>query len=197
MVALWESDDAAAWRRALGDYPRVVAAQEVSRLVELDEWYRGELPGLMAGRTPPHATLDDLVRATEWKMKRGVWRARNLVLVKGNDPDEVVRLSTAALAAVPDQRKPVALIAELAGVGPATASALLATVHPEVYPFFDDLIADQVPGLGPVAFTLPYYVRYAERLRARAADLGGDWTVHAVGQALWAAAGGKAGATGA
>lgn len=197
MVALWESADAAAWRRALADYPRVVEAQEVSRLVELDAWFRAELPGLIAGRTPPHATHDDLVRATEWKMKRGVWRARNLVLVKGNDPGEVTRLSAAALAAIPDRRKPVALIAELAGVGPATASALLAAVRPDLYPFFDDLIADQVPGLGPVAFTLPYYVRYAERLRARAEELGRDWTAHAVGQALWAAAGGKAGAAGA
>ena len=215
MPGLWESEDRQAWDRALAAYPDVVAAQGVSRLAELDTWYREELPGLIAGRTPPHVTLEELTRVTEWKMKRGVWRARNLALVRGNDPDEVRRLSAEALALAlhlpvglpderggtspsrgalaPEPRKPVALLAKLAGVGPATASAVLAAARPDVYPFFDELCAAQVPDLGPVAFTVPYYLRYAERLRERAAALdaacpGAGCTAHAVSQALWAAA---------
>src|SRR4051794_16909792 len=193
MPGLWESEDRQAWDRVLASYPDVVAAQGVSRLTDLDTWYREELPGLIAGRTPPQVMLDELTRVTEWKMKRGVWRARNLVLVRGNDPDEVVRLSTEALALLPDPRKPLARLAQLAGVGPATASAVLAAVRPDIYPFFDELIADQIPGLGPVTFTAGYYARYAEQLRARTASLGAPWTAHTVGQALWANAGGKAG----
>ena len=72
------------------------------------------------------------------------------------------------------------------------ASAVLAAARPDIYPFFDEVVAQQIPGLGPVAFTPAYYGRYADRLRARAGELGGGWTAHAVGQALWAAAGGKA-----
>jgi hypothetical protein len=192
MPGLWESDDRQAWDRALASYPDVVAAQGVSRLADLDTWYREELPGLIAGRIPPQVTLEELTRMTEWKMKRGVWRARNLVLVRGNDPDEVARLSTEAFALLPDPRKPLARLAQLAGVGPATASAVLAAVRPDIYPFFDELIADQIPGLGPVAFTAGYYARYAEQLRTRAASLDTPWTAHTVGQALWANAGGKA-----
>lgn len=192
MPGLWESDDRQAWECALASYPDVVAAQGVSRLADLDTWYREELPGLIAGRTTPHVTLEELTRVTEWKMKRGVWRARNLVLVRGNDPDEVTRLSTEALALLPDPRKPLARLAQLAGVGPATASAVLAAVRPDIYPFFDELIAQQIPGLGPVAFTAAYYARYAEQLRTRAAALGTPWTAHTAGQALWANAGGKA-----
>lgn len=194
MDTLWGSDDQGAWEEALARYPAVVAAQGVSRLADLDRWYREELPPLIVGRTPPHLTHDELIAVTEWKMKRGVWRARNLALVRGNDPADVATRSAEALAALPDLRRPLTRLTQLAGVGPATASAVLAAVRPELFPFFDELIAAQLPLRGPVAFTAAYYARYAEHLRARAANLNigtTAWTAHAVGQALWAAAGGK------
>ncbi len=91
---------------------------------------------------------------------------------------------------------PVSLLSGLAGVGPATASAVLAGYSPALFPFFDELVAQQIPGLGAVAFTAPYYQRYAAALRERAAKLDQHcehlgWTAHAVSQALWAASGGK------
>lgn len=195
MSALWATDDCAAWAAALGGYDRAIATRQVSRLPDLDQWYRDQLPSALATRDPAYMTRDELVKVTEWKMKRGVWRARNLALVRGNDPDEVRRLSAEALALLPEPRKPVAILTRLAGVGPATASAVLAAIHPGVYPFFDEDVARQVPGLGPVAFTLPYYLRYAEQLRDRASRLAAacpdaGWTAHAVSQALWVTAGG-------
>ncbi|HEX5504960.1 MAG TPA: hypothetical protein VFW96_20240 [Thermomicrobiales bacterium] len=191
MAELWPDYDCAAWARALAAYPAAVAARGASRLPELDAWYREELPGVLAGRAPMRLTHGELVRVTEWKMKRGVWRARNLALVRGNDPAEVRRLSVEAFALMPEPRQPVARLATLAGVGPATASAVLAAARPDVYPFFDEVIAAQIPDLGPVAFTPAYYARYAERLRERAARLAATcpdagWTAHAAGQALWA-----------
>ena len=191
MKNLWTSDSPQHWQVALDAYEAVVAAQGVARLADLDRWYRAELPAAIASRKPKHATHDELVRATEWKMARGVWRARNLVLVRGNSPDDVVKASTRALAAVPDPRVPIAVLAELAGVGPATGSAIAAAAAPETYPFFDDLVAAQVPGLGETAFTIPYYLKYATAIRDRAKQLG--WTPVQVEQALWANAGGKAG----
>ncbi|HEX2191148.1 MAG TPA: hypothetical protein VHG51_19725, partial [Longimicrobiaceae bacterium] len=106
-------------RRALDDYPAVVERQGVARLPELDRWYREELPGLIAARTPAHLTLPELVRLTEWKMARGVWRAPNLVLVRGNDPAAVEERSAAALALVPHPTAPIRELARLDGVGPA------------------------------------------------------------------------------
>jgi hypothetical protein len=193
MPGLWNQPGPAAWRRALDRYDDVVAAQGVPGLSELDAWYREALPAAIAGRDAAYVTLEELVRVTEWKMKRGVWRARNLALVKGNTPGDVVSASRAALAAAPDPRAPIAGLATLAGVGPATASAVAAAACPAVYPFLDDVAAAGVPGLGDVAYTLPYYVRYAAALRERAAALGGDWTPVLVERALWAGAGGKAG----
>ena len=68
----------------------------------------------------------------------------------------------------------------------------MAAFAPETYPFFDELVAGQVPALGPVKWTLGYYGKYAAALRERAAALGGEWTPATVAQALWAQWGGKA-----
>ena len=194
--SLWSTDDVFVWRAALERYPDVVAAQGVNRLAEIDRWYREELPRAIASREPRSITLDELVMATEWKMKRGVWRQRNLLLVRSNPPEDVERVSCDALAGVPDARAPIDALASLKGVGPATASAVAAVAAPEVYPFFDDLVAKQVPGLGPVDFSVKYYLRYADALRERASRLGGDWTPTFVERALWAFSGGKVRVTG-
>jgi hypothetical protein len=191
---LWKATALKEWRAALDRYEPVVAAQGVARLPQHDLWYREELPALIGARRTPHVTLPELVRITEWKMARGVWRAPNLVLVRGNAPDEVVRTSTVALAAVPHPTAPISTLARLAGVGPATASAVATAFAPDMYPFFDELVAEQVPGLGKVAWTLGYYRKYAEALRERAGALGGEWTPAMVERALWAHVGGKAGA---
>jgi adenine-specific DNA glycosylase len=129
-------------------------------------------------------------------MSRGEWRARNLVLVRGNEPEAVIEMSTDALSKIPHPTKPISTLAKLAGVGPATASAVVAAAAPDLYPFFDELVAAQLPELGKVAWTLGYYARYAEALRARVRELGGDWTPVKLERALWALAGGKAGASG-
>lgn len=190
-MSLWPSDDLAAWQQALQRYESVIDAQGVARLPELDRWYRKELPSAISKRVPGYVTHPELVRVTEWKMARGVWRGRNLALVRGNDEHRVEDASRQALAAMPDPKRPIALLAELAGVGPATASAIAAAAEPGIYPFFDELVAAQVPGLGTVAFTPSYYARYAEALRERASHLG--LSPAQVEQALWVHAGGKAG----
>lgn len=196
MPTLWRSNDPSTWRRAVDRYDAEIERQGVRRLAELDRWYRLDLPAAIAARSPAHVTHDDLVRVTEWKMSRGVWRPRNLGLVQGNAASAVVATSAAALASAPSATGPIALLARLRGVGPATASAVAAAAFPATYPFFDELVAAQVPDLGAVAYTLAYYARYAEALRTRAAALGDDWTPALVEQALWAHVGGKAGRSG-
>jgi hypothetical protein len=190
---LWTSTDDAQWQSALARYGEVIAAQGVASLADHDRWYHGELPAALRSRRPSYATHEELVRLTEWKMARGVWRARNLVLVRGNSSELVERTTADAFAAVPHESAPIAKVAELAGVGPATSSALLAAYAPEVYPFFDELVAHQIPGLGPVAFTPAYYKRYAQAIRERSSELGGDWTPARVERALWSHVGGKVG----
>ena len=165
MPALWPSRTLDLWRTALACYEEVVARQGVAKLPERDRWYRKELPAAIAARRPRHVTRAELIQLTEWKMSRGVWRAGNLVLVKSNAAADVRAATVAGLRLVPHPTAVIAKIAELAGVGPATASAVAAAAEPGIYPFFDELVAEQIPGLGKVAFTLSYYRRYAEQLR--------------------------------
>jgi hypothetical protein len=194
LTSLWSSSTPAAWRTALDSYDGVVARQNVARLPELDGWYRDELPGVIASRRTAHVTLPELVRISEWKMARGVWRAPNLVRVRGNPPDLVVATSTKALAAIPHPTAPITVLAALDGVGPATASGVASAAAPDRYPFFDELVAAQIPGLGKVAWTHGFYARYAAALRDRAATLGPEWSPVMLERALWAHVGGKAGA---
>ena len=193
MTDLWGASASTRWQSALDRYPDSVAAQGVAPLAALDTWYRAELPALIASRASPHVTLAELVRITEWKMHRGVWRAPNLVRVKSNDAALVIDTTTRGLARIPHATAPVKEIATLDGVGPATASAVAAAAAPDTYPFFDELVAAQVPGLGAVAWTLGFYAKYAETLRLRASALGGGWTPVMLERALWAHVSGKAG----
>jgi hypothetical protein len=190
---LWPVEDPEVWTIELSRYEAVIASQKIARLPELDAWYRDELPVIIAHRKTPHVTHAELVRVTEWKMTRGIWRARNLALVQGNDAGLVERASTHALAGVPHPTSPITGMAELAGVGPATASAIAAAAAPQHYAFFDELVAAQVPGLGDVTYTIPYYARYNQALRERARQLGAGWTPMMAERALWAHAGGKKG----
>ena len=194
--ALWSSVDPTRWREALAGYDAAIEAQGVTSLPAHERWYRDTLPGLLTSRTPAHLTDAELVRLTEWKMARGVWRARNLVLVRGNSADAVETASREAFALVPHPGRPVTRLTQLAGVGPATASAVLAAFAPTIYPFFDEVVAAQVPDLGPVAFTAGYYGRYAAALRDRAEALGDGWTPSQVEQALWSHVGGTRGGFG-
>lgn len=193
---LWDIGKCSDWHSAIERYPAIIEMQQVNGLEELDEWYRMQLPGLIAKRKPPQITPEELERVTKWKMKRGVWRERNRLLVVGNSAAVVKETSIKAFAAVPDQRRPIDILSQLAGVGPATASAILAAYAPDVYPFFDELVAAQIPALDKVAFTAAYYQRYAAALRDRAEQLQEKcrhqkWTAQEVSQALWSASGGK------
>ncbi len=194
MPTLWPSSALSEWDHALARYDATIARQGVTRLPDLDRWYHHELPPAITSRASPHITHDELVRLTEWKMARGVWRAPNLVLVRGNATARVVEVSASAFALTGHPTGPIAMIATLAGVGPATASAVVAAHRPTLYPFFDELVAAQIPLLGKVEWTMAYYAKYATALRERALQLSNDWTPAMVERALWAHVGGKAGA---
>ena len=193
MNEIWVDDDPDSWWAALRTYDRVIVSQDSKRLPALDHWYRLELPATIQSRQPSFLKHEELVKLTEWKMARGVWRQRNLILVRSNAPDLVEKTSQDALSSIPDAKRPISILSRLSGVGPATASAVAAAAAPDIYPFFDDLVAAQIDGVGKIAFTSAFYGRYSEAIRDRAGRLGAGWTPAMVEQALWANAGGKAG----
>jgi hypothetical protein len=188
---LWASNDPTVWQEALDRYPAVVEAQEIAGLADLDRWYRDELPAAVASRSPAYIDRAELTDISKWKMMRGEWRQRNLMLVRSNRDLEIRAASEEAFALVPDPKAPLARIAKLAGVGAATASAALAPYRGDLYPFLDELVGGAIPGLEDTKFTVTHYVKYADALRQKAAALGAVWTAQRVGLALWSASGGK------
>ncbi len=190
-ASLWASDSDRRWQEALDGYDDAIAAVPSKRLLEHDTWYRAELPALLASRESGYVLHEEMVRITEWKMARGVWRAPNLVLVRSNTPEAVMNASRSAWEQIAHPTKPVTALVVLRGVGAATASALLAVMAPARFPFFDEDVAAQVPPLGPVAWTTGYYAKYAVALRERSAQLSvafaREFTPVMVERALWVA----------
>lgn len=205
-MMLWNNRDCAAWRDTLNQYDALLVAHEVNQLPEIDAWYRGALPQLIAARKPPYVTKDEFLEILRWKMKRGDWREYNRIRIVNTDARAIKKAAQDGLTAARDldpsvptaskpYKLPIQIICELDGVGPATASAVLAPFRPDLYPFFDEWIARQIPLLGKVAFTPSYYWKYADALRGKANELrescGKEWNAQEVGQALWVASGGK------
>lgn len=189
-LPLWRSNTVRAWHDALDGYDAAIAALGNRKLPDHDQWYRRELPALVASRAPMHVTHDEMVRITEWKMLRGVWRAPNLVLVKNNALGAVEAATSNAASLLDTPPRALAAVVELGGVGPATASAVLAVMMPARFPFFDEIVTGQVApheeGMGKIAWTAVYYRKYAIALIQRATSLGAEWDATMVERALWA-----------
>ncbi len=204
-MKLFASANCAEWRDALSQYDALILAHNINQLPELDAWYQNELPALIAARKAAYVTKDEFLEILRWKMKRGDWRETNRLRIAAAEARVIKQHAQNAFAAAraldtniatasKEYKRPVQIFCELDGVGPATASAALAAYRPDLYPFFDEWIAAQVPALGQVTFTPSYYWKYADALREKARTLqkcGEEWNAHQVGQALWVVSGGK------
>lgn len=205
-MMLWNTKTCKTWQDKHDQYEALLLAHAINELDKIDAWYRRELPSLLQERTPPYVTKDEFLEILRWKMKRGDWREYNRIRIVETDARIVKKAAQDALTLARDldgdiptaskeYKKPVQILCELDGVGPATASAVLAPLRPDLYPFFDEWIGKQIEGLGKVAFTPSYYCKYADALRTKAAELkkrcGDNWNAQEVGQALWVASGGK------
>lgn len=77
------SEDAQEWREALDAYEERLEALGNANLVEIDAFYRVELPKVVARRHPEvYITQDELVKIMDWKLSRGKWRCTTLILAQ-------------------------------------------------------------------------------------------------------------------
>ncbi|KAG2546189.1 uncharacterized protein LOC120649899 [Panicum virgatum] len=185
------SGDAAAWRAALAAYDRRLEALDKPDLVAVDSFYRHDLPALLRGRDPdPFIAKPELARLLQWKLSRGKWRPRLMDFVKGLDDAVVESASRKAFAALPDLSRAITELTVLKGVGPATASAVLAAYAPDVAPFMSD--EAMVAALANAKeYTLKQYLAFADKLQAKAKELTvgeESFTPSDVERALWSSA---------
>ncbi|XP_063171319.1 uncharacterized protein LOC134505510 [Candoia aspera] len=190
---LYTCEDPASWKAILNIYQDVVAAvgSKKKKLIALDQWYQEELPGVLAEREEKYLTKEELLRLMEWKLTRGKFRPRLQQLVATNSSEMVEKHTRKAFHRLPDVEAAVKELNELKGVGPATASAILAAGAPEMAAFMADEVVESLPGLGPLQYTLKHYLLYLDGIQSRAKKLNNGnttetWSAHLVEKCLWA-----------
>lgn len=163
----FDCSDLSVWKEALSSYSARIQSLNKPNLVYLDEFYRIQLPSLIHQRNPnPYITTPELSKLMQWKLSRGKWRyhdfthtfslhlyarvvigewwvcahfrPRLLDFVSSLDESLVKSASQKAFESLPDISKAVSQLTVLKGVGPATASAVLAAYAPNLAPFMSD-----------------------------------------------------------
>lgn len=134
------------------------------------------LPGRIRDRKPqPHITRDELIKLMEWKLKKGKWRPQLMGYVKALNAKAVKDASIASFQELRDGKVKEAFekMCELKGVGPATASAVLAAVDPNI-PFMADEALEAVASeIGPRKYTMTHYMKYLSLMQEKAEWLSG------------------------
>lgn len=192
--ALLNSSDSSRWATALASYDKaieVVSRERKlgSRLKEVDQWLLHHYPVLVESRgADKYITLDELVRIMEWKLSRGKDRPMLMSYIKQNSNSCVLSISRASFILVSKGNwlEGVKKMAELKGVGPATASAILTPVFPNTLVFMADEVLEASTGKKR-EYTLKAYERVREVIYQKSADMGDTWSMDKIGRAMWAA----------
>ncbi|KAJ4003229.1 hypothetical protein NW752_012174 [Fusarium irregulare] len=111
-------------------------------LLELDEYrYRKALENFNTESRAQPMALDDIKTLVEWKLRHGKFRPTLMKLVSSNDPSDaqdVVKQAVEMYDKTADIGAAVKVLTKLRGIGPATASLLLAVHDASRVIFFSD-----------------------------------------------------------
>ncbi|KAF2035383.1 hypothetical protein EK21DRAFT_53876 [Setomelanomma holmii] len=119
------------------------------KLRDLDAQRYDTIPTTFAQRVASieeaHLSKDEVEKLVEWKLKHGTFRPKLLGLVQSNSSSAIDSTTRAAFDLLPggkpntkDILAALKKLAELKGIGPATASLLLSVAAPDSVPFFSD-----------------------------------------------------------
>lgn len=152
--------------------------------------YQEQLPKTIQSRKDKHLVHEELVKVMKWKLMRGKYRPQLLDLVRINTELAVKSTSKKAFRKLPNLSGAITALTNLKGIGPATASAILAAGFPDQAPYMADESMLSTPGVEATDYTLAEYLNYAERIKTCTDQLAqkdpeGKWTPHKVELVLW------------
>nr|XP_027197287.1 uncharacterized protein LOC113791681 [Dermatophagoides pteronyssinus] len=161
--------------------------------IKLDTWFREKLPQMIHSRKDPHVLYEELVQIAKWRLMMGKYRPKMLDLVRINTETSVVNITRKAFKKMHHQKnlqQAITQLVNLKGIGPSTASAVLAAAYPEQAPFMSDEGMLSTPGVEATDSTIAEFNNYSEQLRnktesLRQSDPDYKWTPHKVDQVLW------------
>ncbi|XP_058271430.1 uncharacterized protein zgc:112496 isoform X2 [Hemibagrus wyckioides] len=193
---LFRCEDPAVWRGIYAKYWAVVEAKAAGKqkssgkLLELEKWYQEQLPAAILARTERTLTQPELVKLMEWKLTRGKFRPRLKQLIGSNSEEAVLCCTKKAFALLPDVQSAITELSTLKGLGPATASAVLAAGAPGEVAFMADEVVESIAELRPVQYTAKHFSLFLEKILHKTHQLNKDsqqdWTPHKVELSLWA-----------
>lgn len=188
----WDSP-ASEWTTARSKYTSAVKAASAQRrkadLEHLEDQVFTKLPAGINSRKPRHIQLDELQTIVKWKLQRGKWRPRLEKLASSNSETDVVDESTKAfkLLKEDDPKGALGALIELKGVGPATASAIIAIVDRSVVFMSDEVL---IKVFGERKYTMKVYLELLTKVKDKAGSLqkesGEEWTPRMVERAVYA-----------
>ncbi|KAF5903987.1 uncharacterized protein DAT39_006277, partial [Clarias magur] len=166
---LFRCKDPAVWRGIYAKYWVVVEAMTAGKkgsgkLLELEKWYQDELPTAILARTEHFLTQPELVKLMEWKLTRGKFRPQLKQLIGSNSEEAVLHCTKKAFALLPDVQSAIAELSTLKGLGPATASAVLAAGAPEEVAFMADEVVESIAELRPVRYTAKHFFLFLDKI---------------------------------
>ncbi|QGI59176.1 hypothetical protein CEK27_001301 [Fusarium fujikuroi] len=130
------------FKRVLNQYPALIKRVSDEKgakggqrtLQELDNYrYKDALDAFNSSAKSRPMKLDDIKNLVEWKLRHGKFRPTLMNLVSSNDANdaqEIVKQALEAYKKDADIEAAVGVLTKLRGIGPATASLLLAVHDP-------------------------------------------------------------------
>jgi len=196
--SFFNDKDCDLWRKVHAKYDEVLKLKSQTEakgkgkpdLITLDKWYQEELPSILKNREHKFITKDELAKLMTWKLSRGKMRPMLPSLIQQNTESSVEEASRKAFGSLPDLSKAIKELSVLRGVGPATASAVLAAGDPESAPFMADESVLAVPEITVIKYDLKCYLTYAEAVKKATKELKKkdpeyDWNAHKTELSLW------------
>lgn len=181
------------WRLVEKKYPEVVS-HLVDGFAEIDSDYRRLGRSLSKGKSKESITKEELLSIVRWKFSVGKPRhalmkhltSNTEISVREHSKFSIAKARCSTEADLESAKKAMEDFINLKGVGPATASALLTLVRPDVFAYMYDEVIDCF--LPKRTYTLKTYMTLNNDCIKIARHLGDGWNASRVATALWIAA---------